>query len=321
MSVMKASDLLRLPKFGPATHYADLTPLRDAVLREDWPAVTRFFTELPAEHDPSVAVGMVADLRGVDGFLHRATNGSAFPTVAATLLGARWVRMGWDIRTARRARFVSRARFAQFHSHLARADQLLSEVTADEPDNIAAWTSRVRINRGLQLGLAEARRRYDRAAKARPNPYHAQMTMLQQLCPKWGGSLELMHAFAEESARQAPPGALNAALVAEAHIEHELHDEEKAPVYRKRREVRDQLRRAVAQSVGHPDFRPVHGWVQAHSSLAYAWALAGDARSMAMHFGALGDRVTDYPWRNIPGFTLSTYKMWQFTAYAIGGWR
>ncbi|WP_157746322.1 hypothetical protein [Micromonospora inositola] len=317
---MSATAFFGVPTTNRLHHYPELRPLRQAVLSRDWPAVTRFFADFPTDQDPSVAVAMVAELRGVETFLQGAGGGPASSTLAATLLGARWVVMGWEVRTARYASQVSRQQFAQFHDYLARADNLLGDVVMAEPDNVSAWTTRVRIARGLQLGLAEAWRRYNRAAKARPHPVTAQLTLAQQLCPKWGGSFPELHAFAQRCAAEAPPGALNAAVVAEAHIE-QARAEPSASRYMRRPEVREQLRQAVARSVGHPAYRPVFGWVQAHSSFAYAWTLAGDRRSAAPHFAALGNRFTSFPWEYYPGSGRLTYKARQLAALMTGGQR
>ncbi|MEV1288944.1 hypothetical protein [Micromonospora sp. NPDC049679] len=142
MLPVKASTLFGVPTMSRADHYPQLRPLRQAMRSQDWPGVTRFFAELSIEHDPSVAVGMVAELRGVEKFLESAGGGPAHSTLAATLLGARWVVMGWEARTARRASSVSRGQFAQFHDFLARADNLLGDVVTAEPGNVAAWTTR-----------------------------------------------------------------------------------------------------------------------------------------------------------------------------------
>ncbi|MFD0592311.1 hypothetical protein ACFQZ4_06830 [Catellatospora coxensis] len=58
-----------------------------------------------------------------------------------------------------------------------------------------------------------------------------------------------------------------------------------------------EIQDAVARSVGHPDHRPVHGWVQAEACFAFVLWHAGDYAGAAERMAALGDRVTDsYPW-------------------------
>ncbi|MGS2612981.1 hypothetical protein ACVCAH_00370 [Micromonospora sp. LZ34] len=314
MSTPRIVTTFGVPTLSITSHYPDLRPLRRAVVRRDWPAVVDFFAGLPAEHDPSVATNLVANLKGAEKILEPALHGPLAPELAGTLLGARWVTMGWEARGGRAAKFTSAEQFEQFHAYLGRADELLGQVTADEPGNVSAWTTRVRIARGLSVGLAEARRRYEQAAKSRPHPFIAQLDLAQQLCPKWGGSFAQLHAFAAECAAQSPPGALNAAVVAEAHIE-QARAEKSATGWMRQPWVRAELSRAVERSVEHPAYRPVHGWVQAHSTFAYAWTLAGDRRRAARHFAALRNKMTDYPWKYWLGSGRTSYKVRQLGAF------
>ncbi|WP_155387075.1 hypothetical protein [Catellatospora paridis] len=286
-----------MPSRDMVCHYPDLAPLRAALRAEDWPAVIAFFDGLPERQDPTVATYLVAETKGVERFLRVASGGSASSTLAGSLLGARLIVMAWDARGAARARRTSRREFRSFHQILVEAEQVLSEVTAEDPDNVAAWTSRLKAARGLGLGQQEASRRYERAVKARTHPFLAQLSHVQQLCPKWGGSLERMHAFARECADNAPPGSLNAAAVAEAHLEHFFHERDFR--YLRRPAVLQDVKDAVARSVGHPDYRPVHGWVQAQSSFAYVLWHAGDRWGADARMAALGNRITQYPWSHI----------------------
>jgi hypothetical protein len=59
---MKISTLFGVPKMRLVQHYPELRPLHRAAVGRDWAAVATFFAELPAEHDPSVASGVLADL-------------------------------------------------------------------------------------------------------------------------------------------------------------------------------------------------------------------------------------------------------------------
>lgn len=277
-------------------HYPDLAPLRTALRAKDWSAVVAFFDHLPEHDDPTVATYMVGETRGVEKFLRTAGGGPAASTLAGSLLGARLVTMAWDARGAGGVKQTSNRQFREFHKILLQAEQVLSEVTAENPADVAAWSSRLRTARGLSMGLDEANRRYERAAKARANPFTAQLSHVQQLCPKWGGSLERMHAFARACADNAPAGAFNATAVAEAHLEHAYH--EGTFQYLRQPAVLAEIQDAAARSVGHPDRRQVHGWVQAESTFAYVLWHAGDRAGAAARMAVLGNRVTDYPWND-----------------------
>jgi hypothetical protein len=309
---------LKRPSLDPILHYPDMAPLRQALMTEDWASVVAYFDGLPAVHDPSVAVRAVALMPTVEVFLRRTAGGAAGSPLAGTLLGARLVAMAWAARGSLRSEYTTRAQFARFHQMLEQAESVLSEVTAEQPDNVAAWTDRVRIARGLQMGLSEARRRYEQAAKARPHPFLAQMTFAQQLCPKWGGTLDLLHAFARQCAAEAPEGALNAAIVADAHLEHELAGG--GPRYFRNPEVLAELQQAVARSVGHPSYEPVHGWVLAQNTFVAALLWTKDAKTTAARLQALGNRVSESPW-NRGEHTLSAFRWAKLRTRLRGGWR
>jgi hypothetical protein len=192
---------------------------------------------------------------------------------------------------------VSREQFAEFHAHLRRAEQLLLDVTAREPDNLGAWTLRLTTAKGLSLGQAEALRRYRQAAKIDPHSFKAQSALLQQVCRKWGGSHERMHEFASQCAEAAPPGSLSGALVAKAHLEQWLDlPTADGRAYLAQPLVAQQARQAADRSVLHPDFRPTFGWVRAHGAFAMLFSLIGDLAAAAPHFTAMGAFASRDPW-------------------------
>lgn len=117
---------------------------------------------------------------------------------------------------------------------------------------------RLSTARGLELGHAEARRRYDQVSRVVPHLYTAQAELLQQLCPKWGGTFAQAHAFAQECAVAAPPGSLSQLVVIEAHLEHSFaaNSDIAAVSYLARPEVREEIEDAVGRSVENSDFRP-----------------------------------------------------------------
>ncbi|MFI1503283.1 hypothetical protein [Streptomyces sp. NPDC020597] len=289
------------PTFDPYDNTPELIPLRTAAQAGDWPAVRAYFAGLGSVDKVSSASSLLADTAGVEGFLERAAAESPADPLPRTLLAERYVYIGWDIRSGARAKDVSQDQFSQFHDWLRRAEQLLIEVCAEQPSYAPAWTARLTTARGLQLGQAEARRRYDRLSAHHPHHYRAQTQLLQQLCPKWGGSWEAAHGFARECATGAPDGSNAAAVVALAHIEHwlDLPSGEDA-AYLRGVPVRDDLRFAAQVSVLHPGHRPDWNTVGAHSAFAFAFSLGGHYADAAPHFAFLGDRATEYPWQYLP---------------------
>ena len=287
----------RGPTFDPFDNTPELIPLRTAAQAGDWNAVKAYFSGLDSVDKVSSASAILADIAGVENFLEPAAAAHPGDPLPRALLAERYVYIGWDIRSGARAQHVSHDQFTQFHAWLRKAEQILIEVCAEHPAYAPAWTARLMTARGLQLGHAEARRRYERLSAHHPHHYRAQGQLLQQLCPKWSGSWEAAHGFARECATAAPDGSNSGALVALAHIEHwlELGGPEGA-AYMRGIPVRDDLRHAAQVSVLHPAHRPDWNSVGAHNAFAFAFSIGGHFADAAPHFSFLGDRATESPW-------------------------
>jgi hypothetical protein len=110
-------------------------------------------------------VSDTCELDGVEEFLREVVRRDPADTVAATMLGARVVEVGWNVRTERRAKYVSTAQFATFHQYLRQAEEILDGVCLADLVNPPAWCERIRVARGLELGTSEGWRRYDELSR------------------------------------------------------------------------------------------------------------------------------------------------------------
>ncbi|WP_432834269.1 hypothetical protein [Dactylosporangium sp. CA-092794] len=295
--------------FDPAAAFPELLELRAAVTRRDWPAIAALFAGLTDPEDQAFAAGIVAEVPGSEGFLGEAAQREP-GTLARTLYGARLIVAGWRIRTAARAKDVSREQFEAFHDHLRRAERVLIEVTAEDPANAPAWARRITTNRGLQLGQNEARRRYDRLSRHVPDLYAAQSGIVQQFCPKWSGSVEKVYAFGMECMRGGRDGSLGALALLEAHFEIslELGGVERDGYWR-RPQVRAELDEAAHRSVRHPAFRATGYRARtAHGTFALAYHLAGDRAAARPHFEATGGHGAGAYWQYISGDETAAFK-------------
>ncbi|EDY54880.1 MULTISPECIES: hypothetical protein [Streptomyces] len=280
-----------------------LAPLRAAAWDGDWAATRAFFEGIPVADAEGVsfAAALLAGVDRTEWYLEKAAKAEPADPLPRTLLAERYIHLGWRARGRGLGKDVSRDQVELFHDWLRKAELLLIEVCAERPAYVPAWTARLATARGLVLGQSEARRRYDRLAEHYPHHVLAQSRLLQQLCPKWGGSWEAAHGFAQECASAAPEGSHAGVLVAEAHVEHcaEL-DGAQAREYLRDVSVRDELRRAARASVLHPDHRRDWQWTDSHSTFALAFSLGGHLGDAARHFAALGDTVSESFWRNVP---------------------
>ncbi|MDQ1647797.1 MAG: hypothetical protein QOJ50_3981 [Cryptosporangiaceae bacterium] len=304
--------------FAPRAAYPELAAARSALNAGDWPAVERFFGTLTEDLDHTAAViALVAGVPPAAQFLREVCAGSG-TTLARLMLAEGLIRRGWKARTTHRARNVSRKQFATFFDCVQQAEQLLSGVTAAEPWNTTAWTLRVVTARALELGQPESARRYAELARLSPHHAIAQRQRIQQLAPKWGGSVEAMHGFARHCRDTAPPGSASALAVADAHLEHWLH---LGPglTYMRGRAVRAELIDVAERSVLHPDYRPGLRWVQDHNTMAVALSLAGERSAAAHHFRILGRYGSLHPWDYLfDGSPRSAFAVHRVLALARG---
>ncbi|MCX5296403.1 hypothetical protein OG898_07845 [Streptomyces sp. NBC_00193] len=293
---------LSRPLYEPADRIPALADLRAHVHRQDWGAVAAAFDALGDEDDRAIASRVVGEQHNAEPFLNGAMADDPGDPLVRSLLAERMIRLGWAVRSSARAHDVPAARFQQFHGYLRRAELLLIDVCAEHPRYALAWYLRTITSRGLQLGPGETRRRYERLAEHHPHHYAGQQQLLQQLCPKWGGSWETAHAFAGECARTAPPGGPGGALVAIAQLEQYAEsldgsDTRRAEKYLATPENRAHLLAAARHSVLHPDARAeAYAHTDAHNAFAAAHSAAARPADAAPHFRVLGDRASRFPW-------------------------
>ncbi|WP_018833656.1 hypothetical protein [Salinispora tropica] len=303
-----------------ATAYRELSDLRAGVLDGDWVALRRLVDgQRPATRTEMISYA--GSLPPTEAFAQRQVEADPADGLAAALLGESLIVRAWDVRTGYQAQHVSQNQFREFHQILRGAERMLIDAAAYQPGDPAIWYCRLLTARGLQLGQAEARRRYDRLAESDPHHLPGQLQYLQQICPKWGGSFDEMHSFAWAAMVAAPEGAAQGSLVAQAHFEHLVSLEgRQQDDYRRDLRVREELREAAARSVLHPAFGTEHGWIDAVSRFALIYSVLGDHALAAPYFAAVGNLVSESVWGyfNDP---VETFDEFRREAMTKGGWR
>ncbi|GGO29830.1 hypothetical protein [Micromonospora parathelypteridis] len=300
----------------PVVANPELAPLREAVRAGDWPAVR---DQLAAcEGDARTRAIRAVSQKAPTGFLESVVKADPADTAAAAMLADRLTEKAWLVRTRKMAQDVSPEQFKRFHEMLAEAERVTADSVAHDGSDPAVWTVRLVIARGLQMGEAETRRRYEQVAARDPHHLSAQSQLLQRLCPKWGGSVEAMHEFARQCAAAAPEGAHNAVLIAEAHLEHALSLPGGRQAYLSRREVVAELQEALGRTVLHPAFQRTPGWVEVHHSFALLFGLIGDRKTARPLFEATGNLVSEMPWRYF-GDPVDVFQ--EHRARAMRKWR
>jgi hypothetical protein len=304
----------------PAAAHPEFDVLAAAVAGHDWTGCRAVLDTAPLSAR-TVLLRYAAERRGIDDWLRHVLRADLWDSTAAALLGFNLVEIGWGIRSSAQAQNVSADQFRQFHHWLRQAETVLIDGAARWPQDPALWTARLMTARGLQLDLAEIRRRHDRMAAADPGHLPGQRQFLQSLCPKWYGTWPQAHAWADEAMRAAAPGAPQGVLVAEAHIEHWLEvagDDESAGVAYLTG-VRDALYEAAHRSIWHPDFRREPGWVSTASTFAMVFAEMGDMPSAGAVFAMLGPLASEWPWYHRGDDVAGVIRTYRRKSAAVSG--
>lgn len=218
---------------------------------------------------------------------------------ATCLRAARGIEQAFQVRGRGMAANVTADRFRQFWGILRAVEQDLIRLCAIEPSDPQPWHLRLVTARGLELGVGEARRRYERLAEHDPSHVAAQRQLLQQLCPKWGGTWDDAFAFVRDCVTRAQPGSMSFALIATVNLERWLDE----PRHLHRSGVLDEVDAAADRLLaGPPTSR--FGWIEAHSDFAVLYAIAGRSDRAAAHFRILGPALAEQPW----DYTLGVRK-------------
>ncbi|MER7765519.1 hypothetical protein [Kitasatospora sp. NPDC096140] len=275
----------------------------------DWAALRPALAAVEDGAELTHLAGAIADVPGVEEWTGRVLADTPDDTVALLLSGARQVTWAWEARTGARAKNVTEEQWKLFHQRLDTAEEQLLEVAEREPAWLAPWYFLQISARGASLGPEIATCRFEAAVRRAPGHAGSHRQRLQQLCAKWGGSHEEMHAFARSAMLAAPEGSHLGELVVLAHLEHwlDLPDGEDH-AYLTSPTVLAEMQEAAFRSVLHPDFQPVRGWQGAFNSFAMAFSLADQRKTARMLFDALDGAVTESPWHYLSGNPVKAFS-------------
>ncbi|MFG3287104.1 hypothetical protein [Streptomyces sp. NPDC048111] len=283
--------------------------IRVAAAAADWSTVRDVLEGRPESEDRTELVRAVGATAGAERWIAEVLAAEPDAPLPRLVAGFRHITWAWEARTAARATQVSRAQFEVFHARLRTAEEWLYEAAEREPGWTTPWVGLITTGRGLQVGREAARRRFEAAVRRDPHHVPVHQQRLQQVCAKWSGSHEEMHAFARASVFGAPGGTPLGQLVARAHIEHWLHlDSRAGEAHMTRPETVASLREAAEHSYRHPDFVRSGGWLEVYNTFALAFSLAGDHASARECFAATEGRVTEAPWDYVGADPVAAYK-------------
>ncbi|WP_380280732.1 hypothetical protein [Kitasatospora purpeofusca] len=297
------------PALDPAHGDEELRRLCLLAGAGDWAALGPALAAVPDQAELAWLLHRVSDVEGSEEWLAKVVAERPEDTLALLLSGARHLAWGWEARTASRAQDVTEDQWRLFGERLETAEEQLLEAAEREPGRLAPWYFLQITARGASLGRTVATTRFEAALRRDPGHLASHQQRLQQLCAKWGGSHEEMHAFARAATLGAPEGSPLGELVALAHLEHwlDLPDGEDH-AYLTGPAVRSSLREAVLRSVLHPAYRPQRDWRTTHNTFAMVLSLADERELAHAVFAVLGDGVTRWPWSYLGGDEAENFQ-------------
>jgi hypothetical protein len=308
-----------VPGPDPTLGDPDARWLWAALAAGDWPAVRPLLAAARPQEDLDFLVSVAAQVPGTEHWLARLLQHGPDDPLALLVHGHRAIEWAWEARTRLPADYVPPERWMLFRQRLELAEYCLQEVVRRDPANVTAWTGLITVARGQGLSADEQRRRFDAAVAHDPDNYRAHTAMLQSLCRKWGGSPERMHEFAERAARGAGEGSRLGTLVALAHLEHWADlDGASGGDYIRSAAVRESLNDAARESVRHRRYARRRDWALDANAFAVAFLLSGDDEA-AMQFLAIGDLVTEFPWRYL-GEPVAAFRSARAAVNARTAW-
>ncbi|MEU6341939.1 hypothetical protein ABZ883_13480 [Streptomyces sp. NPDC046977] len=289
-------------RLDPAHGNPGLGRLLASAAAADWPAMREQLSAVTDDWERSWLLRAASDVAGYEQWMPKVVEAEGDSGPALLVAGARAVQWAWDARSGASASHVSREQFRIFHERLETAEDLLYRAAEREPGWASPWYFLQMCGRGLEVGQDIARRRFEASVRRHPGHLGAHQQQLQQVCAKWGGSHEEMHAFARQSMEDGPEGGPLGMLVAVAHLEHWVHlDSGPDGTYITQERVRQELHEAADRSVRHPGFAGRIEAPECWNAFAMAFALNGDKQAAAAAFAATGGLVTRFPWQYLNG--------------------
>lgn len=180
--------------------------------------------------------------------------------------------------------------------HLRRAEELLIRLCARDPTDAAAWHLRLVTARGLGLGAAESRRRFERLHAIDPHHVAGRRELIFGLTPAHGGTWDDVLFIARGFSAASGAGDPGCVVVATAHLVHWLDETGGGETTMLREpDVVAELEEAAARFLDAPCPAP-YGWVSAHSEFAVALGLARRRGRSSRHFQALGPAMSAPVW-------------------------
>ena len=244
------------PRTIPADGDTELRALIKLADSQDWPALRTGLSKYSGSDLSSLIASVCGKSLMLSDWLPDAVAKDSDDALGYAFLGAATIEYAWRVRSGKRAQHVSQDQFREFHRILREAEEHLYRSAELDTGSAAPWHSLLVSGRGLQVGPDIQRRRFEAVLQRCPGHLGAHNQMLQQLCRKWSGSHERMHAFATEAMR-GPYGDELGVLIPRAYFEHLLDLPKDSPErgFITTAEAHAELQQAADRTIFRPGFR------------------------------------------------------------------
>jgi len=260
----------------PGDGDSELLRLLKVAETRDWTELRAGVSEYSDDNLTSLLGNVCAQSPSMSDWLPEAVGPDPEDALAQAFLGALAIERAWRVRTGKLAQHVSQEQFREFHRILREAEEHLYRSAELDRKSAAPWYSLLISGRGLEVGLDVQQRRFEALTERSPGHLGAHRQMLQQLCAKWSGSHEQMHAFATEAMR-GPYGEDLGVLIPVAYNEHVTRLDKDSPErgFIKSAESRAELQEAADRTIFRPGFAPARNPYLAANTFGWAFCAAG----------------------------------------------
>jgi hypothetical protein len=259
----------------PGDGDAELLALLTVAESRDWTGLRGGLSRYSGDDLTNLIGKMCAKTPELSDWLPEAVGSESDDALARALLGAESIERAWRVRTGKYAQHVSQDQFREFHTILREAEEHLYRSAELDPKSAAPWYSLLISGRGLQVDLEVQQRRFESLVQRSPGHFGAHRQMLEQLCRKWSGSHERMHAFATDAMR-GPHGDQLGVLIPIAYYEHfrDLGKDSPERRFITSAESRAELQEAADRTLLRPGFAPARNPYLAANAFSWAFCAA-----------------------------------------------
>jgi len=286
----------RRPSIDPTMGDAVAAQLRVELAARNWRTASELLASVQHPDDRAFYYVQAGAVDGLQEWIPEWVAAEPASNVPVLVAAQRYVNWAWQAGPPNHAGYGAVAQSRLFTQRLEVAEDLLRMAVDLDSDDPAPWAFLVTTGRGLQRGQDEARRRFGEAVIRYRWHHAAHVELLQQLLPRWGGTLEAVHDHAQRTIERMPDGCGLGVLAAHAHLEHWIALGTNQYTYLRQPEVVAALHAAADRSVRHPAHVRRPGWPLVPNMFAWLFLRTGDLPAAVEQFDEIGDLVTEWPW-------------------------